>query len=187
MGDPLDKTIAITVANATNSSVTFMDSMVGDVDVEVPPNGPDRLVEVAKETIATDETVKTLADGLGFAWDDDKKEWADKPDRVVEVAQETLASTPDVCPCQSDDETPGPHIATCPWKDPNYEPTGERLVDVAHEAILIQCCQAKGCEKGPEFSFVWPGSPPTRQCKDHTVMAIRVADVLGFTLVVWPI
>ena len=29
---------------------------------------------------------------------------------------------PRVCPCKSDIEDPGPHIASCPYSDINYEP-----------------------------------------------------------------
>jgi hypothetical protein len=27
-----------------------------------------------------------------------------------------------ICPCQTDVEIPGPHIASCPWSDPDYLP-----------------------------------------------------------------
>jgi hypothetical protein len=28
------------------------------------------------------------------------------------------------CPCETDVEDPGPHIANCPWADPNYDGGG---------------------------------------------------------------
>ena len=31
---------------------------------------------------------------------------------------------PEVCPCEGPAEDPGPHLATCPWSDPDYEPCG---------------------------------------------------------------
>lgn len=39
----------------------------------------------------------------------------------IEVRLERIRQ-PDVCPCETDVEEPGPHIASCPWRDPNYAP-----------------------------------------------------------------
>jgi hypothetical protein len=30
------------------------------------------------------------------------------------------------CECHTDVDVPGPHVATCLWADPNYEPPGMR-------------------------------------------------------------
>ena len=55
---------------------------------------------------------------------------------------------PAVCPCEGPTEAPGPHLATCPWSDPDYEPCGceesvalrasvERLRSIADLAIAL--------------------------------------------------
>ena len=118
-----------------------------------------------------------------------------------------------VCPCQTDVEEPGPHIASCPWSDPSYEPTGEPLVDMAEQALMVTnvvvanepreplvamaketlenfYCQAKTrddgqCEEPAIYGFSWPGQKDARQCERHTRWAVHVADVMGFKLVVW--
>lgn len=62
----------------------------------------------------------------------------------------------------------------------------EPVVALAKETVANLYCSAKDCENSPEFGFVWPGQDkPSRQCQKHAVLAIRVADVMGFKLVVW--
>jgi hypothetical protein len=79
---------------------------------------------------------------------------------------------------------------------PGHYPTGssgppgrdepEPLIALAEETIANCCCDAKGCESPPDFGFMWPGQDkPNRQCLNHTILAVRVADALGFKLVTW--
>lgn len=35
-----------------------------------------------------------------------------------------IARNPDVCPCESDLEDPGPHHISCPYNDPEYDDGG---------------------------------------------------------------
>lgn len=52
------------------------------------------------------------------------------------------ASAMPVCPCEGDTDEPGPHLAACPWADPDYDPAAAetapepyRSCDVCDEPI----------------------------------------------------
>lgn len=33
----------------------------------------------------------------------------------------TCGHDPKICPCEGEEDDPGPHLASCPFNDPNYE------------------------------------------------------------------
>lgn len=64
---------------------------------------------------------------------------------------------PAACPCESDDDEPGPHLPSCPWADPAYEQPGDdgphaplpgdepaapRPIAVGERVRVVRCCAA---------------------------------------------
>lgn len=50
---------------------------------------------------------------------------ADCVDAVRALAPEAAPEQSAACPCEGDDEEPGPHLPSCPWADPDYVPPGD--------------------------------------------------------------
>lgn len=57
-------------------------------------------------------------------------------ERVQAISEEdakaegvTLSKVRAICPCETNVEEPGPHIATCRWRDLDFDPTGKPHVD----------------------------------------------------------
>lgn len=57
------------------------------------------------------------------------------------------------CPCQTDVEEPGPHIDTCPYSDPNYDPDPFGIAELEREK------RANPCHRAPDFEVFVPGVP----------------------------
>ncbi len=50
--------------------------------------------------------------------------WAARNQLSVDERLREQSIAQGVCPCQSEAEEPGPHIASCRWNDPNFDGLG---------------------------------------------------------------
>lgn len=61
--------------------------------------------------------------------------------------KQTAGNVRSLCPCETNAENPGPHIPSCPWSDPDYEPAGGFFpAGLGEDAMRAAAADALGIE-----------------------------------------
>ncbi len=58
---------------------------------------------------------QAVSGGPGNAW------CLDCSEAIDDLDLDEILARPIVCPCQTSIAIPGPHVASCPWSDPDYD------------------------------------------------------------------